>query len=501
MHKIISLLLSILLCLGLCSCEITDTYPDSTLGSGQQQAEKHTELNQISLVYFDDKGLHPLLETSLANQQVNQAIYQALFTFDENLSIKYGCATEVSMNGKTITITPNTERRFSDGSVLTPHLIAQSFEFVLEHPDSPYYRQLSNLESADVQSGMVILTLKEKDPCALYGLNIPIVKEKDGKYYGCGNYMLSKHQNMPALVANPHSPQKPNLAPIPLLNPISETTMATMFNSGVLDVLTSNMMVSGTLSITREYKSTAFLTNTMLYVGINAQNEKLTTAMRQALGKMIPREDIVKSVLMGNAVATTRPFYPKWSSLPEETVSVPDKTVLLDTFKKAGLISKNGELLTVDGKTPSFDLLVCEKDKTHTATAEKIKSAAAALGLQINLEIADKETFLKKLKNGKFDLYIARFSFAPDMNPTALYAKESEYNYGKMNLENLEKSWKSFTDGKAPLTQYIENFEKDCPVLPIAFIKNTLYYTEGVSPAGSISYFSPLGHLSSWKSK
>lgn len=497
MKRIISLLLGALLCVSLCACEITDTYPDSSVGATQPE-EKITELEQISLVYFDDKGTHPLLETSQTNRQVGQSIYQPLLTFDEKLDIKYGCALAVSVSNTTVTITPDTTRHFSDGSVLTPHLIAQSIEFILEHPESPYYRQLSSVESADVQSGLVILKLKEKDPGILYCLNVPIVKESEGKYYGCGDYMLSKFQNAPALLANPHTPTKPKLAPIPLLDPASESTMATMFNSGVLDVLTSDMMASGTLSISREYKSVSYLTNTMLYVGINAEQD---TPMRQALGKMIPREDIVKSVLMGGGVATARPFYPKWSALPTETLATPEKAELLEAFKKAGFSVKNGELITAEGENPSLDLLVCENDKTHTAAAEKIKSAAAALGLEINLNVVDEQTFLNRLENGYFDLYIARFVLNPNMDPSELYAEQSDYNYGNMKLPKLEKSWAKYRNGQDSLEQYLNRFEKDAPLLPIAFIKSSVYYTEGISLAGSISHFSPLGQLGAWKTK
>ena len=94
MKKIISLLLILMMTLSLCACELTDTYPDAEVGGGAADGEeKQTSLEQISLVYFDDKGLHPLLETSQANREVNLAIFQPAFTFDENLNIEYGCAT------------------------------------------------------------------------------------------------------------------------------------------------------------------------------------------------------------------------------------------------------------------------------------------------------------------------------------------------------------------------------------------------------------------------
>ena len=501
MKKIISLLLILLLSLSLCACELTDTYPDSEVGGGAEEQEKLTSLEQISLVYFDDKGLHPLLETSKANQQVNLAVFLPAFTFDEGLNIQYGCATAASMNGTSVTITPDTSRRFSDGSSLTPNLMAESFRFVMQHPESPYHRRLKNVESVSVQSGMVILHLKEADPAALYCMDIPIVKESDKKYYGCGDYMLSKYQNVPALVANPHSPTAPVLAPITLLDPAAESSMAAMFNSGVLDAISSDMMASGTLSISREYKSVGYLTNTMLYMGVNTEREALNREMRQALSLLLPRQDIVDGVLMGGGTATARPLYPKWNVLPEETVTTAEKAELLAAFEKAGLIAKNGELFTADGKKPSFDLLVSEESKTHSAAAEKLRSAAATLGLEITVVTVSADTFMTRLKNGNFDLFIARFALNSDMDPTELYAAESEYNYGGADLTELTEAWDAWKRGEKSMSEYLTLFASECPILPIAFVKNSLYYTEGISPAGQISASAPLGNLSRWSAK
>ncbi len=502
MKRIISALLSLILCLSLCACDITDTYPVSGVGGGAaEEEEKLTSLEQISLVYFDDKGLHPLLETSQANRQVNQSIFQPAFTFDENLNIEYGCATAVSMNGTSVTITPDTSRRFSDNSALTPNLVAESFRFVMEHPESPYHRQLLNIESVSVQSGMVMLRLKKEDPAALYCLDIPIVKEAEGKYYGCGDYMLSKFQNVPALAPNPHTPTPPVLSPITLLDPANEGAMASMFNSGILDALSSDMMASGTLSISREYKSASYLTNTMLFIGINTQKSELSAEMRQALNTLIPRTDIVESVLMGGGAATARPFYPKWSALPKESIPAADKTTLLNAFEKAGLTAKNGELFTAEGEKPSFELLISEDNKTHSAAAEKLRSAAAALGLEITPVTVSQETFVTRLENGNFDLYIARYTLSPNMDPTPLYTAESEYNYGGCDFPELNEAWGAWQRGEKTMEEYLSLFDQETPILPIAFIKNSLYYTEGISLSGKISASSPMGNLSRWSSQ
>jgi len=266
-----------------------------------------------------------------------------------------------------------------------------------------------------------------------------------------------------------------------------------------LDALSSDMMTGGTLSITREYKSVSYLTNTMLYVGVNTQ--AMDASMRQALSQLLPRQDIVDSVLMGGGVATARPFYPKWSALPREMLNPSDKTTLLAAFEKAGLRAKNGELFTAEGTKPSFELLVSEDNKTHSASAEKIRSAAAALGLEIKVVTVDRNTFLNRLENGNFDLYIARYTLSPNMDPTPLFTSESEYNYGGIDLPELTDGFTAWRQGEKTVEEYLTLLDTECPVLPIAFIKNSLHYTEGITLAGQISASAPLGQLSRWSAK
>ncbi len=490
------------------ACELTDTFPEAQVGVTpltETEKQNETSLQQVSLIYFSDKNLHPLLDPSIANQQLHLVVYLPAFTFDEHLSVVYGCATDVTVNGDSVVITPDTSRHFSDGSQMTASAMAESYRFVLSHPESPYYRQLSLVKSVETRNGKVVLSLKSKHPAALYGLSIPIVKSAETKeqttYYGCGDYCFSKYNNVPVLAASPHAESAPAITPVYLLDPKDETALNSMFNSGVLDVLPAALLGQTALNVTRSYQSVSYLNQTMLFVGINYENKVLTKSLRQALSTLIPREQIVQTVLMGGGVATRQPLYPYWDVLEPDTQSDATKEEAAAAFTEAGYTLKEGVLTGKDGTPLELELLVNEQNKIHTALAEKLRAAAAAQGLKLTVVSVDQSQFNRDLENGNFDLYIARYTCAGDLDPSALYTAENPLNYGAAGSSALSSAYQKFITGKKSAANYVAAFQKECPILPIAYLKDTLYYTTGLTPDGAMSITSPLGDLAKWTAK
>ena len=481
----------LIFCLLFTGCELTDNLAEDLLGT-QPEEERVTTLTDLSLVYYPNPAVHPLLDTSLANQKVHTYVYQPAFTFDQQLEIMYGCASDVKQNGNSITITPDTARKFSDGSALTAGDIAESFRFVLSHPESPYYRRLENVENVTTSGGTVVITLKNKEPGALYCMDIPIVKTVGEQFYGCGDYKFGTHNDVPVLLANGDA--APASSPIYLLTPDSAKALGAMFNSGVLNVLPGDLIEQGAFSVSREYKTATYLTNTMIYVGVN--NQKISSAMRRALSAMIPREDIVDNVLMGLGQSVTLPFYPGWKQLPSVSTQAP-KDRLIELFTAAGLHAQNGELHTENEEKPCFKLLVCKDNKEHVAIAGKLHTAALALGMEITVDEVDKSTFNYRLEQGNYELYIARYTLNQSLSCSELFIAESAPNYCGAPSSALSNAYKKFIDGGKP-ADYIATLQQECPILPVAFLKTPLYHTYGISPTGSLSFSRPLGELSKW---
>jgi hypothetical protein len=86
-------------------------------------------------------------------------------------------------------------------------------------------------------------------------------------------------------------------------------------------------------------------------------------------------------------------------------------------------------------------------------------------------------------------------------SPTALYTAENAANYGAAGSAALTKAYEKFIAGKTGADEYLTAFRKECPILPIAYLKDTLYYTGGLSPSGAMSVSAPLGNLAKWTAK
>ncbi|MBQ6947123.1 MAG: hypothetical protein IJN42_03660 [Clostridia bacterium] len=492
--RLIALLLVV--CLLLTGCELTETFTEDLLT--EEKEEKITTLSDLSVVYYPGTGVHPLMDTSLANQKVHANVFLPAVTYNERLEPTYGVASEVTQEGDRITITPNTARKFSDGSAVTASDIAASFRYVLNNIDSPYYRRLAKVESVSVSGGKAVLNLKDADPGALYCMDIPIVKqagtEKNPEYYGAGDYMFSDYNDVPVLLANPHSATPPVVTPVYLLTPDSDEGLDAMFNSGVLKILPSDLIAQGTFSASREYKTVSHLTNTMIFVGAN--NEKVPAAARRALSALIPRADIVDNVLMGLGQSATLPFYPGWSQVPAPGVQAP-KDRLIELFTAAGFEAKNGELIAKEGDKPGYELLVCKDNKEHLAVAGKIRSAALVLGLEITVNEVERSTFEYRLENGNFELYVARYTLNHNLSCSELFLGEEAPNYCGVPSAALTNAYNTYMNGGKP-ADYLKILEQECPILPVAFLKNAVYHTRGISPTGGLSESQPLGELSQW---
>ena len=487
----------LILCLLLTGCELTENLTEELL-PGNEKEEEITSLQSISLLYYPDKTLHPLLDTSLANQQIYRSVYLPAVTFDERPDPVYGVASEVVQVGNSISITPAADRKFSDGSDVTAAAIAACFRFVLEHEESPYYRSLQNIIDISSDSGRVVLTLSNKDPGAIYCMDIPICKQGGTEdkpiYFGAGSYKFGQHNNVPALVANPYAAQAPAVSPVYLLTPDSDEALGSMFNSGVLSALPTNLIAQGTLSVSRQYKTVSYLTPTMVYIGVN--NEKVPVAARRAFSALIPRQQIIDNVLMGLGQSATLPLYPGWSVVPDPGADA-SKQRLVELFTAADLQAKNGELLTAEGEKPKYELLVSKENKEHLAIGEKIRSAALNLGIELTLVEVDEGTFKSRLSDGAYEMYIARYTLNQNHSCGELYIGEEAPNYCGEPSTALLTAHENYMDGGA-VTDYIATLQQECPILPIAFIKRAIYHTEGVLPAGGLSYSRPLGALEKW---
>lgn len=492
-------IICILLCLTVLFCAGCDDVAQNNSGIGidsQPEEQTPTTLEHITLAYHINPNEHPLLCSEPLNQKLNTVIFLPAVTFDEKLTVIPGAARDCKTDGNTVWLTADTGRKFSDGTPLTAKHIADSLRFALDNESSPYHRRLQNVTDISVAGDTVTVTFSSAGIGAVYCLDVPVVLEKSGAFYGCGDYKIGRKDGMNALLKNPHAASVPKMDCIYLCDPTSDDDLADMFNSGVLDVLPTELLEE--FSAGRDYESISFLSREMLYVGINTEyGDMKQAAWRSAVGTLLPREDIVKTVLMENGVATALPFYPAWAKVP----SAKGSDDVTGAFTAAGCTVHNGIISRPNGEKITFDLLVSENNKTFVAIAEKLQARADTFGITVKVIPLSENELSYQLRRGDFELFLGSVTLAETMNLSDLIFADGTLNYGKARFEDLEKSYTAFLSGETDAAAFSKLFTETTPFLPIAFLKDTVYYTEGIAVDKSVSLSRPYGALTAWSAK
>ncbi len=131
--------------------------------------------NDLRLAYARGDKLDPFLCKTTVNRQLTTLMYDSLFTVDEHFEAKPLLAKEYSTDGLSVTVSVNTDVRFTDGTYMTPADVIYSFELAKE--SDAYKARLKNFDSASaVGTNVLLFTLASPDPYAVACLDFPIVK-------------------------------------------------------------------------------------------------------------------------------------------------------------------------------------------------------------------------------------------------------------------------------------------------------------------------------------
>ena len=497
MKKMMLLLIAVCLILSGCSAKTKPASSEKADDPGTANTE--TTLTDISCLYYPGADPDPILSRNLTNRKLLDAVYLPLVTFDETLDITGGCAESYKAEGDTLRFSLDTNRKFSDGSALTGEAVAACFNRAMKDETSPYHAQLQNVESVTAAGNFVTVTLKEQAPGAVYTCCIPVAKQgKDGKFLGCGNYFIGRKNGMNVLLPSKYAKPEPTIDVIYLQEPKETSELTGMFNSGVLDVLPTDLLEDNTFSASRNYDIASCLQNRMLYLGVNDGGNLSSAALRRAFSMLIPRDDIVKNVLMGLGKATARPFYPAWNALPEESLTYEEEKIV-KAFVGAGWKDAGGKLMKADGQKIRLSLLIEESDPAAADAAERIKAAATARGITVTVETEPHQAFDRRLLRGDFDLFLRWQDLPLDLDPGALFCSDGTQNYGGVKSASLDRAYADWRRGSTDAKTFCDVFAAEMPLIPVAFSAQTVYLTKGLRHDMKMSYLCPLGNLAEWQ--
>lgn len=497
--------LIILLCilsLLLVGCETTEAPAPLTPGisaAEKEEAPKGT-LTSPGVYFFPDADTNPITTTNLANHLLLRSVYQPLVTTDKNLSPVNRLVTSAEHKDTTITFNLHSDAKFSDGSFLTAADVVYSFELAMQTKTSPYYKQLQNVEKVSAKGkNTVVISLKQPDADALCAMDVPIIGEKNG--LGCGPYCLDQKEGEAVLVANPHALQTPSISVLMLKEAQSSESMIRLFSGGIADILPGALLTEQTTGFTRDYQTDSFLTDQMVYIGTNqAEGKPLAKQkLREAIHYALDRTQLSKSVLVSMAQPTMYPYPADWYRAKQnETECVANLKAALAAMGELSYTRPTTLWQDADGNALTLQLLVNRDVTQLVAVAKNIATQLSGFGITVEVIEKTTEAYNAAKENGAFDFFVDVYRIGREVDASPLFTPGSDKTYGALTDPIAANAFAAYKkDGN--LSTFQKTFAEALPILPLAFLKQPLYTTTGLSVDPSAGLFDPYGNWTAWK--
>lgn len=489
-NKIIALMLSLCLLIGLCGCA-TSKNPNSNKDNKKPENNKNTT---ISIAYNGTDSFNPFIAETSLNRNVATLIFDSLFFIDNNYNLQNNLAESYEIDGKVCTVKiKNTV--FSDGTVLTAEDVIYSFK-TAKSASGRYKQQLKSIIDVSANGSEITFTCSKNDPYMLNLLTFPIIKKESDKLtdedkialppIGCGRYSLSDDKT--TLIANKkwHG-GKLNIKTIRLINAPDRESLSHAVEIGAIDIYYTDLS-DGTILRMSGTRQDVNLNN-LVYIGINHSRSLMQNSnMRQAISAAIDRTKICESAYFTNAVAATGIFNPSWT--PTKSIqsieTSANSEISIENLEEIGYNKKDNGVYyeNANGDTITVRLLVNKENQFRLNLANMVVNQLKSVGIKVIVDKVPYKNYVTLLKQGDFDLYIGEVNILDNMDVTELLCAGGKAAYGIKKDDTTNKTTqdmiKSFYDGKATVADIAAYAISEMPIIPICYRTGVLLCSEDV---------------------
>ena len=106
------------------------------------------------------------------------------------------------------------------------------------------------------------------------------------------------------------------------------------------------------------------------------------------------------------------------------------------------------------------------------------------------------EEYLKRLKTGKYDLYVAEIRLTADQSLRPLL-KGGEASYGVDAKGDAATAYGQYLAGDGTLKEFVTAFSKDMPYIPVCWRDGLAAYNRRLSAVSPIGY-NPYAGFADW---
>lgn len=394
----------------------------------------------LNLSSYTPDTLNPLTTEYSCVRDFLHLAYEGLFVVNEDLSVTGVLATEytASQNNTRFSIKLKKGVKFHDGSKFTARDVVATFEYIRMFSD--YYRDVlagvTHFEAEDDYT--VVITLASPKANFVANLDFPILpaglKEhqlKGDKFEmnGTGRYKHKKTNPYVSLIMekNPSWHKKDNVfipeVCVRFLN--DNDAIVHAFDSGETDIITTDRARWGEFPYSGGFKTYEVTTTKYLFVGMNTRNGLFTDInARKAIASLINKEAVVDTVMFSHGTAADSPITSKAHFYRND--SPVDLEAAPDIFKDKGV--------------EKLFILFNTEDSTKKSVAVYIKRQLEDLGIKAELSEVDYDTYISKIAQNDYQLYIGKVDIKRDCDIGFMFDKIVEKQVIQPREESTEEA-------------------------------------------------------------
>ncbi|MBP3329219.1 MAG: hypothetical protein J6L89_00135 [Clostridia bacterium] len=469
------------LCLLMCVIIVLTAFTSCTVSMGEIKpaSAEMDDSNYLKLPVRNTDSLNPYLAKTEYNIALSSLLFEGLVKVKEDFTVENVIASKVKVGAESVTVKINPSYCFSDSSPITAADVEYSFNLAKE--SDTFKKQLENFEEISASGDSVTFKLKSPDIYASLCLDFPIVKQQtedyEGFVTGSGKYKIENNQT---LIMNEkwHSKEMPKLRRIRLVNMLDTASGHESVETGNISYYFQDMSSGNYLR--KNVRTHATLMTNLVFLGMNSLNENLEKIeVRQAVSLLIPKETIVEESYLGYAEVADTPFIPSWKELKkinfsEKSEAFNEATELLES---AGYSRGND----VTQNIMRLRLIVNDDNAFKVSAAENIATALKSAGIVVEVEKLPFETFVLRLQNGEYELYIGEMKMTKNMSLYPFFSLNGGASYGINTNSKIVATYNDFLNGKVTLQRFVDYFEVAAPFAPICFRSGIEMYTNELS--------------------
>lgn len=492
MKKILPLILCLSLVLSLfagCAAEDTPYIPTGDALAPEDAdlsatvPDEDAEPQQLTLAYFEDLSMNPLVATDFTNRTLFSLIYQGLFSINENYeAVPMLCENyRVNSDYRTYTFFLDDQATFSDGSSVTIEDVLATYEAA---QDSKYYSgrftHVADIGLSDDGGITFYLRLPVEDFPIL--LDIPILKAtqlEDEYPIGTGPYIFEHNLAGAQLRRNPAwwcaSPDLLVTAEnIPLVAAESTTQIRDEFEFADVGLVCADPCSDSYADFRCDYELWDCDNGIFVYIGCNVAYSQedifQTDTLRKALTYAIDREKLVEDNYNGFARAATLPMDPDYPYYSDSLAAKYD----YDPVRFIDALS------SVKQTKEPLRLLVNADDSMRLRTGRDIVDMLTECGLDVVLVEKSNNEFIQDVKYGKYDMYLGQTRLPANMDLSEFFRPWGNLSWGSVDNENLYNLCKDALDNHGNFYELHKAVADDGRIIPLLFCSYAVYADRGL---------------------